>query len=64
MCDHKPILLYDTGGTYYACSECGIMLGVWKPNTKKARYQREDNNSSAGIEPVLYGIIESPEKED
>lgn len=42
MCDkHKPIIIYDTGGTQIMCEKCGKPLSEWKRNDNGKKHQHE-----------------------
>lgn len=54
MCNHQPILVYDTGGTCYVCANCGIVLGDWEQNMKKPKYQREEQFPALEVQPLMF----------
>jgi len=45
MCDkHKPIVVYDTGGTQKYCQTCGKPIEEWKENNKPKRHPKKKEN--------------------
>jgi len=51
MCNkHVPIVVYDTGGTYKACSECGAVLSEWKQNGKSPKVKKSGKLPKSGKE--------------
>jgi hypothetical protein len=43
MCtQHVPIIVYDCGGTYKECSNCGAILSHWEQNGKPKRHPKKE----------------------
>ena len=58
MCDHKQVIVvYDGGGQYKACAECGKQVSEWQQNSGGGRHrygkERKDEHDT-----VQSGIIE------
>jgi hypothetical protein len=58
MCDHvKVVVVYDAGGTYKCCGDCGKQLSDWQQNSGSGKHKRLTKEEKEQ-EVQRYGIID------
>ena len=59
MCNHsKVVVVYDAGGTYRCCAECGAQVSAWEENSGNGKHEYGDKKQSKAVHS---GIIEGNE---